>query len=261
MGRPGQNLNSDRLRSRVSAFNKSHCRCHAISRPCQSSRNFSKVIASKCPRLVTAPPIAAPTNPYDNDVAGAGIVEPASEVIALAIERGGVVSRVDVVAGEFVKAGQPLFSIDARNYQLRGRPKTGTRGRLCKGLRQRLPNRFRGQDATDRGCEFVSSDSIRYTATIVVIIEVFAFSNATPPPCVDSLIRGCGEPEIMSIFSPMPSLNRRPSAISSKPVGLRGHLLEATTRHFHKEDSNLLNLFIILSVSSLFLAELWWICR
>src|ERR1700730_13917414 len=75
-------------------------------------------IASKYrPRLVTAPPIAAPTNPYDNDVAGAGIVEPASEVIALAIERGGVVTRVDVVAGDVVKAGQPLFAIDARNYR------------------------------------------------------------------------------------------------------------------------------------------------
>ena len=75
-------------------------------------------IASKYhPRSVTTPPIAAPTHPYDNDVAGAGIVEPASEVIALAIERGGVVTRVDVVAGDRVKAGQPLFAIDARNYQ------------------------------------------------------------------------------------------------------------------------------------------------
>jgi HlyD family secretion protein len=75
-------------------------------------------IASKYrPRSVTAPPIAAPTHPYDNDVAGTGIVEPASEVIALAIERGGVVTRVDVVAGDYVRAGQPLFSIDARNYQ------------------------------------------------------------------------------------------------------------------------------------------------
>jgi HlyD family secretion protein len=75
-------------------------------------------IASKySPRSVTTPPIPAPTHPYDNDVAGAGIIEPASEVIALAIERGGVVTRVDVVAGDQVKTGQPLFSIDARNYQ------------------------------------------------------------------------------------------------------------------------------------------------
>jgi HlyD family secretion protein len=74
-------------------------------------------IASKyIPREVVPPPIAAPTYLYDNDVAGVGIVEPASEMIALAIERGGVVSRVEVVAGAFVKAGRPLFSIDARNY-------------------------------------------------------------------------------------------------------------------------------------------------
>jgi HlyD family secretion protein len=75
-------------------------------------------IASKYrPREVASPPIIAPTYLYDNAVAGVGIIEPASEVIALAIERGGVVSRVDVVAGKFVQAGQPLFSIDARNYE------------------------------------------------------------------------------------------------------------------------------------------------
>ena len=75
-------------------------------------------VASKYhPRTVTAPPIAAPTSPYDHDVAGSGIVEPASEVIALATERGGVVTRIEVVAGDLVKAGQPLFSIDDRNYR------------------------------------------------------------------------------------------------------------------------------------------------
>jgi multidrug resistance efflux pump len=68
-------------------------------------------------RTVTSPPIAAPTNPYDDNVGGTGIVEPASEVIALAIERGGVVTRVDVVAGDRVKTGQPLFAIDDRNYR------------------------------------------------------------------------------------------------------------------------------------------------
>ena len=69
-------------------------------------------------RMVTSsPPITAPTNPYDDDVAGTGIVEPASEVIALAIERGGVVTRIDVVAGDRVKVGQPLFAIDDRDYR------------------------------------------------------------------------------------------------------------------------------------------------
>ena len=69
-------------------------------------------------RIVTSsPPITAPTNPYDDDVAGTGIVEPASEVIALAIERGGVVTRIDVVAGDRVEAGEPLFAIDDRDYR------------------------------------------------------------------------------------------------------------------------------------------------
>ncbi|MCI0736371.1 MAG: efflux RND transporter periplasmic adaptor subunit [Beijerinckiaceae bacterium] len=75
-------------------------------------------IASKySPRQETAPPFEAPAHAYGNEVAGVGIVEPASEVIALAIERGGVVVRVEVVAGRSVKAGQPLFAIDARNYE------------------------------------------------------------------------------------------------------------------------------------------------
>ena len=75
------------------------------------------VAAKYRPRTVTAPPIAAPTSPYQDDIAGSGIVEPASEVIALATERGGVVTRVAVVAGDRVKAGQPLFAIDDRNYR------------------------------------------------------------------------------------------------------------------------------------------------
>lgn len=38
-------------------------------------------------------------------------------MIALAIERGGVVTGVHVVAGDRVEVGQPLFSIDPRNYE------------------------------------------------------------------------------------------------------------------------------------------------
>src|SRR5215813_14459009 len=75
------------------------------------------IAAKHDPRVTTSPPITAPTNPYENNVAGTGIVEPASEVIAVAIERGGVVSRIDVMAGDRVKAGQPLFAIDDRDYR------------------------------------------------------------------------------------------------------------------------------------------------
>jgi hypothetical protein len=60
---PRQNLNSARIRARVSAFNKSHCRCHAISRPCQSSRNFSMVrsvdlVAVRCQQFALMRPDA-----------------------------------------------------------------------------------------------------------------------------------------------------------------------------------------------------------
>jgi len=72
------------------------------------------IAARHHPRVASAPPIAAPTNPYDDNVAGTGIVEPASEVIAVAIERGGVASRIEVMAGDRVKAGQPLFAIVRR---------------------------------------------------------------------------------------------------------------------------------------------------
>ena len=75
------------------------------------------IAARDSSRDVASPPIAAPTNPYDDNVAGTGIVEPASEVIALAIEHGGVVSRIDVVAGDRVKAGRPLLAIDDRDYR------------------------------------------------------------------------------------------------------------------------------------------------
>src|SRR5215472_10199559 len=75
------------------------------------------IAAKHDPRVVAPPPIAAPTNPYEDNVAGTGIVEPASEVIALAIERVGLVTRISVVAGDRVTAGQPLFAIDDRNYR------------------------------------------------------------------------------------------------------------------------------------------------
>jgi HlyD family secretion protein len=53
-------------------------------------------------------------------VAGAGIIEPSSEVITVAPSVSGVVNRVFVAAGDHVKQGQPLFTLDTReaNAQL-----------------------------------------------------------------------------------------------------------------------------------------------
>ncbi|MBK8176055.1 MAG: HlyD family secretion protein [Rhodospirillales bacterium] len=67
------------------------------------------------PRELSDPPIAPPANPYHETVAARGLVEPASEVIAIAIDNGGVVREVGVVAGDQVKKGDPLFAVDDRD--------------------------------------------------------------------------------------------------------------------------------------------------
>lgn len=48
-------------------------------------------------------------------VAGAGVIEPASELIEIGAEMPGVVDRVYVAAGDQVAAGAPLFSVDSRD--------------------------------------------------------------------------------------------------------------------------------------------------
>jgi multidrug resistance efflux pump len=48
-------------------------------------------------------------------VAGAGVIEPSSELIEIGADVGGVVDRVFVAPGERVTPGQPLFSVDSRD--------------------------------------------------------------------------------------------------------------------------------------------------
>jgi HlyD family secretion protein len=71
------------------------------------------------------PPVIAPAgieagaaNPSPNNVAarvaGAGVVEPSSEIVNVAVNASGVVSSVNVIAGQVVKKGQILFTLDGR---------------------------------------------------------------------------------------------------------------------------------------------------
>ncbi len=63
-------------------------------------------------------PVAEPSQaPFDSYVAGAGIVEAASENIAIGTVVPGVVDEVLVKVGDDVKVGQPLFKIDDRDQQ------------------------------------------------------------------------------------------------------------------------------------------------
>jgi multidrug efflux pump subunit AcrA (membrane-fusion protein) len=63
-----------------------------------------------------APLVAPPTKPYPRAVAASGIVEPNSEIVAVATELGGIVGEILVATGDDVAAGRPLFRIDARSY-------------------------------------------------------------------------------------------------------------------------------------------------
>jgi multidrug efflux pump subunit AcrA (membrane-fusion protein) len=66
----------------------------------------------------SAPPVAAPAvAPFESYIAGAGLVEPQSENIAIGTLVGGVVQEVMVSVGDRVSRGQPLFRIDDRDLR------------------------------------------------------------------------------------------------------------------------------------------------
>lgn len=66
------------------------------------------------PRPV-AQPVAEPSqSPFEESVAGSGIIEPSSQNIAVGASLPGVVTAVLVKAGDSVKAGDELFRIDDR---------------------------------------------------------------------------------------------------------------------------------------------------
>lgn len=66
---------------------------------------------------VAAPPSAPPVSPYAHAIGAVGLVEPPGEAIAIGTHLAGVVERVEVVAGQSVEAGAPLFRIDPRPYE------------------------------------------------------------------------------------------------------------------------------------------------
>ncbi len=65
-----------------------------------------------------APPLSAPAqSPYPHTVAGAALVEASSENIAVGSAVAGTVAQVTARVGEPLKAGAPLFVLDARSIQ------------------------------------------------------------------------------------------------------------------------------------------------
>lgn len=61
------------------------------------------------------PPINPPSSPYQTTVAGIGVIEPRSEMLALGTDVSGIVRAVPVVVGAQVKPGDLLFALDQRD--------------------------------------------------------------------------------------------------------------------------------------------------
>ena len=75
-----------------------------------------KYLASAKQRMPALPPPIQPAaNPFQNSVAGAGMVEPETENISIGTTLPGIVIEVCAKVGQHVKAGDPLFRIDDRD--------------------------------------------------------------------------------------------------------------------------------------------------
>lgn len=64
-------------------------------------------------------PVAPPSIPFPDRVAGVGVVEPASETISIGAHVGGVVTKVLVEEGARVAKGAPLVELDTRDADAR----------------------------------------------------------------------------------------------------------------------------------------------
>lgn len=68
-------------------------------------------------RPLIDPALPPPSNPFVSAIAGSGLVEPSSEIVAVATELGGVVVAIHAKEGDDLPQGAPLFEIDARVHR------------------------------------------------------------------------------------------------------------------------------------------------
>lgn len=69
-------------------------------------------------KVPTAPIMFPPsTSPYQHSIAGAGIVEASSQNISIGCPFNEVITKIFVVEGDHVNAGDPLFQLDLRNFE------------------------------------------------------------------------------------------------------------------------------------------------
>jgi HlyD family secretion protein len=77
----------------------------------------TSVISNLPQETVTAPPAPPPRSTFAETVAAVGLVEPEDELITLGSHRSGVVEQTHVKAGQQVKKGEPLVTLDTRQLR------------------------------------------------------------------------------------------------------------------------------------------------
>src|SRR5215831_12582333 len=112
----------------------------------------------------TAPPSAPPTAEYPHNVSAVGLVEASTENIAINTTVSGLVMRVYVKAGDHVKAGQPLFSLDDRDLRAevsaRQTALEVARSRLARLEQAPRPEEIPPAQARVREAEAVLADAV-----------------------------------------------------------------------------------------------------
>src|SRR5215468_9480148 len=73
------------------------------------------VVRSRTIHAGAVPPAAPPAAAFPDKVGGVGLVEAASENIAISLPVSGLVTGVSVKAGDTVAKGQRLFTLDDRD--------------------------------------------------------------------------------------------------------------------------------------------------
>src|SRR5438132_6616070 len=75
------------------------------------------VVQGSKPPIAQPPVIEPPKAPYASFVAGSGLIEAATQNIAVGAPVGAVVTAVHVTVGDNVNAGDPLFELDTRDLR------------------------------------------------------------------------------------------------------------------------------------------------
>lgn len=79
---------------------------------------FGLVVVYATQRKEAVPPIMFPpsTSPFESSIAGAGIIEASSQNISIGTPFNEIIDKIFVIEGDVVKAGDPLFQLDLRNF-------------------------------------------------------------------------------------------------------------------------------------------------